>query len=192
MGNDLSHCQEISLIFQSASAGGVSPAGQWPRAGAGICLAALCTAGVSLLLTCHQRAESAFCTSTPRAATQRENSLWTFKKTPFPTPNIFYFLFSCKWFYCLCSFRGMTIKWRSDNNWCNSWWQFWIPVSAVEYWLCYFIYWMGELPHFPIMPSSGCQTPSSCHANETEHDQDVMADVSLQQESVGADSLTHY
>lgn len=33
VANDLSHCQAISWIFQSASAGGISPVGQCPRAG---------------------------------------------------------------------------------------------------------------------------------------------------------------
>lgn len=75
-------------------------------------------------LPATQCAESAFCTSTPRAAIQREKRLWTFEETTFPTPSIIYFIFSCKWFYCSCSFHGMTTKGRPHNDLLNSWWQF--------------------------------------------------------------------
>lgn len=53
----------------------------------------------------------------------------SFKEATFPTP-IIYLIFSCKWFYCSCSFHGMTTKGRSDNSWLNSWWQFWVPCLS--------------------------------------------------------------
>lgn len=138
-------------------------------------------------------AESAFCTSTPRAAIQREKRLWIFKKTTFPTPSIIYSIPSCQWFYCSCSFHGMMTKWRSDNNGLNSWWQFWslclscwVLTCAISCtgWVSY-----PTFQQFLIMAVNTLKW--SCKRN-CEHNQGVMADVSLEQESVGADSLTQY
>lgn len=54
------------------------------------------------------------------------------------------------------------------------------------------MYWMGELPHFPVISDDDCQIPLSGHVNETERDQNIIPDVSLKQSSVWADSLMHY
>lgn len=159
--NDLTHCQAISWIFQSASAGEVSPAGQWPRAG--ISLAALCTAGVSLL---HLPPSVLSQRSAPAPGGQPyrgKRGSEPLRKLCSPLPASF--ISFCKWFYCSYSFHGMTTKWRSDNDWLNFWGQFWFPVSAVERWPMLFH--VGELPHFPIISNYGCQTPSSGHVNET-------------------------